>query len=97
MKYQKKPIIIEAVRWDGKNNSEVEEFAFGYTMWCGDLVYRRPSENWMGVMLSIYTLNGLMKVEHGDYIIKGIEGEFYPCRADIFEQTYEKVYFDEDD
>lgn len=91
MKYQKKPIIIEALQWDGHNNSEIEDFAFGHTMWCGDLVHRRASESWMGVMLYIYTLMGQIKVEHGDYIIKGLGGEFYPCRPDIFEQSYEKV------
>jgi hypothetical protein len=91
MKYRKKEIIIEAIQWDGKNNFEIEEFALGNTMWCGDLVYRKPSECWKGIMLSINTFNGLVKVESGDYIIKGLAGEIYPCRADIFEQSYERV------
>jgi len=41
---------------------------------------------------AIHTLEGFMTVRKGDYIIKGVEGEFYPCRADIFERTYEEVH-----
>ena len=42
--------------------------------------------------LFVYTLEGAMKCQVGDYLIKGVKGEFYPCKADIFEETYEKVY-----
>lgn len=42
----------------------------------------------------IETLEGVMKAEKGDYIIKGIMGEYYPCKPDIFEVTYDKVYDD---
>jgi hypothetical protein len=45
----------------------------------------------MTATVTIHTLEGDMKANHGDYIIKGVKGEFYPCRQDIFEQTYEEV------
>lgn len=48
----------------------------------------------MLVDIAIDTLEGTMRVDYGDYIIKGIQGEFYPCKPDIFEQTYEEVIED---
>ena len=74
MLYRKKPVIIEAVQWLG-NKEEVKSF---YPEYCFDdgVVY-------------IDTLEGTMKAKHGDYIIKGVSGEFYPCKPDIFEKTYE--------
>ena len=87
MKYRKKPIVVEAVQWNGKNFSEVLEFAFSrleFTLY-GD-TNCEPNMD-----MSILTLEGRMKVSVGDYIIKGVRGEFYPCKPGIFEQTYEKV------
>lgn len=49
----------------------------------------------MLVGIAIDTLEGTMIVDYGDYIIKGVKGEFYPCKPDIFEQTYEEVIEDE--
>ena len=78
MKYRKKPIVIEA--WQ---NSDENEFP----AWVDSAdVGREPG----GVIL-INTLEGVMKAMPGDYIIKGVQGEFYPCKPDIFEATYEKV------
>jgi hypothetical protein len=78
MKFRKKPVVIEAVQWTGKNTRECSLFA--------------PDLTWpVDAYLEIPTLEGNMRVTVGDYIIKGIEGEFYPCKPDIFEQTYEKV------
>lgn len=82
-KYRKKPVIIEAIQWDGKNLSEIEEFV-------GSRIrtsYYDDGEEF----LVIQTLEGDMKATKGDYIIKGVKGEFYPCKPDIFEQTYEEV------
>ena len=45
----------------------------------------------MTATITIHTLEGDMKAKQGDYIIKGVKGEFYPCRKDIFEQTYEEI------
>ena len=77
-KYRKKPVIIEAIRWTGKNLSEIDNFMGGTV------------EN-KGTTLVIHTLEGDMTASVGDYIIKGVHGEFYPCKPDIFEQTYEVV------
>lgn len=79
-KYRKKPIVVEVVRWEGLNLSEVECFV-GYNI---------PvlKDN---TTLEISTLEGGHEALLGDYIIKGVQGEFYPCKPDIFEQTYEMV------
>lgn len=79
MRYRKKPVEIEAVQWTGENLEEIEGFAKGA------LVHRGP------VNIAISTLEGLMRASKGDYIIKGIAGEFYPCKPDIFKATYEEV------
>lgn len=88
-KYRKKPVIIEAVqlRWD--TWSEMCEFAG-----VGELEDRKPQgamrpENAIG--LDIPTLEGLMHADENDWIIKGVKGELYPCKPDIFEATYEEV------
>lgn len=77
-KYRKKPAVIEAIQWTGDNANEVAMFAEGKAI--------------AGVFdkaFCIHTLEGIMKASIGDYIIKGIKGEFYPCKPDIFEKTYE--------
>ena len=77
-KYRKKPVVIEA--WQ---NSDENEFP----AWVDSAdVGREPGE-----VILINTLEGVMKAMPGDYIIKGIQGEVYPCKPDIFEATYEVV------
>lgn len=76
-RYVKKPIAIEAVKWKGFNNDEIKDFD-------GDADNGIPPS----VDCSIETLEGVMKANVGDYIIKGVNGEFYPCKQDIFEKTY---------
>jgi len=78
MKYVKKPIIIEAIQWDGMNGNDVVDF-------CCDA---RLKNNDNGLTLSIPTLEGDMIANWNDWIIKGINCEFYPCKPDIFEKTY---------
>lgn len=78
MKYRKKPVVIEAVQWTGENFDEVYEFTNKTCLWVGG-------------ELIIETLEGDHLARVGDYIIKGVKGEFYPCKPDIFEQTYEPV------
>ena len=81
MKYRKKPVIIDAIEWKGRNRYEISEF-------CGlDNYYFSDDQK----ELFIPTLEGSMKANVGDYIIKGVNGEFYPCKPDIFHKTYEKV------
>lgn len=88
MKYIKKPIVIEAVQIRG-NVKELESFigdngevTFSDAAW--EVGKGRPVTT-----VVIHTLEGDMKASDGDYIIKGVKGEFYPCRKDIFEQTYD--------
>ena len=77
-KYRKRPIVIEAVKFTGQT-ADLHEF-------CGDCFYE-PVDNAFEPF--IRTLEGKMTISIGDYIIKGVNGEFYPCKADIFEKTYE--------
>ena len=79
MKFRKKPVVIEAVQWNGTNTGEVRGFMFPVV----------PIVE--SGCIAIFTLEGRMIAQEGDWIIKGIKGEFYPCKPDIFEATYEKV------
>lgn len=83
-KYRKKPVVIEAMVWDG-NNSEVIEFARSGSRYVRVDLYQNPPS------LFIETLEGTHEAKVGDYIIKGVKGEIYPCKPDIFEMTYEKA------
>ena len=82
MKYRKKPVIVEAIKYTLNSSKDVFDFAKGKVR--HDLLPRSTD-------LRIETLEGTMRVSIGDYIIKGVKGEFYPCKPDIFEQTYEEV------
>jgi len=82
-KYRKKPVIIEAIQWTKETMPEVMKF----TKELGE----KRLINIDDTMLVIRTLEGDIVAKPGDYIIKGIKGEFYPCRADIFKLTYEEV------
>ena len=82
-KFVKKPVVVEAIQYNGINITEVESFVGA----------KLPSV-WLSVedtQLVIPTLEGDMKVSKGDYIIKGIKGEFYPCKPDVFKSTYNVV------
>lgn len=84
MKYRKKPVIIEAIQFDGANARHIETF-FGDKM----SALQRKTENAIVIALEISTLEGTMRADKGDWIIRGVKGEFYPCKPDIFEATYE--------
>lgn len=80
-KYVKKPVVIEAVQWTGLNMTEIAKLTSNgirYIEFDGDVC-------------RIQTLEGVMTASTGDYIIKGVKGEFYPCKPDIFEETYDEV------
>lgn len=79
-RFRKKPVEIEAVQWTGSNADEVFGFCNGKISW-GAIIGT----------LDIRTLEGIMTANENDWIIKGIHGEFYPCKPDIFEKTYEPV------
>lgn len=75
MKFRKKPVLIEAVQWRGDNDIEVCDFT-GIRLFAGN-------------KLVIPTLEGALEAEVGDYIIRGVNGEVYPCKPEIFRETYE--------
>lgn len=83
-KYRKKPVVIEAVHYRGHNSFPLVKKFMGDEF---DKVLFRPTSE----QLIIPTLEGEHNADVGDWIIKGIKGEFYPCKPDIFEQTYELV------
>ena len=84
MKYKKKPVIIEAIQFEdtAERICELSEFM-------GEVRVNYEDKN--NPYIPIETLEGTMRASVGDYIIKGVNGEFYPCKPDIFERTYEKV------
>lgn len=96
-KYKKKPIVVEAIRWTGSNLEEIRNFVGS------DLIEEyvklfdiKRTLKKMLVDIAIDTLEGIMRVDYGDYIIKDVNNELYPCKPDIFEQTYEEVIEDGD-
>lgn len=84
MKYRKIPVEIEAFFWTGDQSQEEDP------EWIIDALRDRSVSIYDGAMY-IKTLEGVMRAEPGDYIIKGVEGEIYPCKPSIFKKTYEAV------
>lgn len=82
-KYRKKPVVIEAVKYNKTMSIKDLESRFGLTHTQSLPIKIRIKD------LIIETLEGNMRVGDGDYIIRGVQGEFYPCKPDIFEATYE--------
>ena len=83
MKFRKKPVVVEAVQFDFER--WVHQRQTAYPMVTGDDL----GKGMTAVNPRIKTLEGDMAVSDGDYIIKGVQGEYYPCKPDIFKQTYE--------
>lgn len=88
MKYKKKPVIIEAIQLLNNNSSIEECLKFIYNVFITDDDIETIKND---KHIRIQTLEGDMKASFGDYIIKGVNGEFYPCKLDIFEKTYESI------
>jgi len=86
MKYRKRQLEIEAVKWNGYNLDEIKRFTGNNAN-----VEYDEKDGEVVADLFIHTLEGDMHASKGDYIIKGIKGEFYPCKPDVFTQTYEEV------
>lgn len=78
MKYRKRPVVIEAFQWRARTPTGLPEWALAACTQDADGVY-------------IETLEGKMKASDGDFIIKGVKGEIYPCKPDIFAATYDAV------
>lgn len=84
-KFRKKPVEIEAWLWD-ESRETFDKIGCKLMRCDGHVAHPNLMEN-----LGIETLEGTMRVNKGDYIIKGVKGEFYPCKPDIFEMTYDCV------
>ena len=85
--YRKKPVIVEAIQWTGDAVStiKIEQFIGKELSLTGGRING-------DARLHIPTLEGVMEASENDYIIRGIKGEFYPCKQDIFEATYDLVH-----
>lgn len=88
MKYRYKPVVIEAVQWNGKGHTE---FPIWLTQALDKEWKEKSAARIKGDCLEINTLGGVHKTNVGDYIIQGIEKELYSCKSDIFKATYEKM------
>lgn len=97
-KYKTKPVEIEAIEYDGNNIEQIKKFlgnnfikktkTIEMHIPCEESIFPVPVPY---IAYYIRTLEGDMKISKGDYIIKGIEGEFYPCKPDVFKQKYELI------
>lgn len=83
MKFRKKPVVIDAVQWTGDNFQEIAQFVKDKDRPV-DMASKSSEKK-----LLIVTLEGLMEANAGDWIICGVKGELYPCKPDIFAETYE--------
>lgn len=83
-RFRKKPVVISAIQWTGDNLQSIDAFF-------GDEKGREWTMREGSDSLFIETLEGEHEGRIGDWIIKGVAGEFYPCKPDIFEQTYDEV------
>lgn len=92
--YRKKPIVIEAVLNRGSNLKEIETFLAGKVLPDSYAPRGDFGINWGNGEVFIHTLEGTMLANVGDWIIKGVKGEFYPCKPDVFEATYEPATTD---
>ncbi|MDB5937514.1 MAG: hypothetical protein JWQ01_4858 [Massilia sp.] len=93
MKFRKKPVVIDAIQWAGDNLAQIIEFTDGRQP---DVKHDFAAMKWEEYCalvardgLKIFTLEGKMNADIGDWIIKGVKGEHYPCKPDIFVLTYE--------
>ena len=80
-KYRKKPVVIEAIQYSKERVGDLQDFV------PIDMLYYNPEDN----EYYIETLEGNMRITEGDYIIKGVNNEYYPCKPDIFEKSYEEL------
>lgn len=88
--FRKRPVVVEATQWDGSGKSFKDIQA-----WMGECspkgLIRSFWEFGRIEYLLIFTMEGQMRADPGDWIIRGVQGEFYPCKPDIFAETYEEA------
>ena len=85
-KYRKKPVVIEAIQLTDESIIEIINWTTDYI---NIEIDTDENDNIIGMIIP--TLEGAMKASMNDYIIRGVQGEFYPCKPNIFEQTYELI------
>lgn len=89
MRYRKKPIEIDAIQWTGTNLDEIMDFCVGKAK------YEAMSSGGGAIVVEALESDTNYKTRHaasiGDFIIKGVQGEFYPCKPNIFKLTYEEI------
>lgn len=85
--FRKRPVVIEAMRLPLEDEDASDELVD----WLHTNAGTRELESSHGGVLLIHTLEGVMEAQPGDWIIRGVQGELYPCKPDIFEATYEAV------
>lgn len=93
-RYRMKPSEIEAIQFTGDNEYEIAEFIgipISNLLMSVDAILRADGDYRENTHIHIHTPEGTRTVDYGDYIIKGVKGEFYPCKPDIFDETYEEV------
>lgn len=89
-KYRKKPVEVEAIQWNGFNKEEIADFCNGSAVFTAVPRSKALARTGRRIYdLKIKTLEGIHHASINDFIIKGVHGEFYPCKPDIFEKTYE--------
>lgn len=88
-RYRKRPVVIEALQWDGTEESmdEVANFVMAPNVGDQDISGQLAGD----IHIVIHTLEGDMRADVGDFVIRGVKGELYPCKPDIFAATYEAV------
>lgn len=97
MKYRKNPVVVEAVQLTKNNVEDAAQFIdrdyLIRVVWLNEAnIYKdKQDDKFNSPGIWIKTLEGDYLAKEGDYIIKGVDGEYYPCKPDIFEKTYEKV------
>lgn len=93
-KFRKVPVVVEAIQWTGTNLKEVLDFTgkhHKFDLWFSSFEHYKEQVEKDGLKFKIFTLEGTMTADVGDYIIRGVQGEHYPCKPAIFNATYELV------
>jgi hypothetical protein len=93
-RFRKKPVEVEAMHWDGTAEGATPIINWAVSLGERAIRYREADTSYEPTVppcLKVDTLEGTMQAAPGDWIIRGVQGEFYPCKPDIFEATYDEI------
>lgn len=90
-RFRKKPVVIDALQFDGYNSDQIITFMGGERVAEAEVKMLSGPGRGMHEVLVIHTIEGGMTASPGDWVIRGVRGEYYPCKPDVFDQTYEPV------